>query len=249
MMVSAALALACPVPASAQGLFDIIGHFLGIGRSSPPVERHDGPSASGASHSGPASEATSSAGGAPVAYCVRTCDGRYFPIAKNDNMTPAALCRSMCPAAHTEIYYGNTIENAYSQKGARYTTLANAFVYRDHLVDGCSCNTQNEVGMTSISYRNDPTLRPGDIVMTENGAVVFKGPVGPTHQASDFVPVQKSNRISRAIREKVIAMKAMPTRRSHAQAQAKKPKAQATAEAAKTEQAPGMKSRALGFSD
>ena len=152
----------------------------------------------------------------------------------------------MCPAAQTEIYAGSNIENAVSQKGKRYSSLANAFVYRDKMVDGCSCNAKHELGMARVSYMDDPTLRPGDIVMTENGPVVFKGAVGPTHKMSDFVPVKDSKRLSGSVREKVIAMRAMPARQARTQTQYATTAKEAAAALAKT---PDAKGQALGFAD
>ena len=37
------------------------------------------------------------------AYCVRTCDGRYFPISASDNQSRAASCNSFCPASETKV--------------------------------------------------------------------------------------------------------------------------------------------------
>src|SRR5262249_31011192 len=50
-------------------------------------------------------EATRSEGG--LAYCVRLCDGRYFPIQRHSGTTPAQTCSSSCPASATRIYNGN----------------------------------------------------------------------------------------------------------------------------------------------
>jgi hypothetical protein len=194
----------------------------------------------------PGSEIKPAEGGPQVAFCVRTCDGRYFPMAKSEGVTPAKMCQAMCPAAQTEIYAGSNIENAVSQKGTRYISLANAYLYRDRLVDGCSCNAKRELGMASVNYMNDPTLRPGDIVMTENGPVVFKGAVGPTHKTSDFVPVKDSKRLSSSMRERVIAMKAMPARQTQAHARRATTAKEAAAAFAKTPDADGQ---ALGFAN
>jgi hypothetical protein len=154
-------------------------------------------------------------GGPRVAYCVRSCDGRYFPIAKNASAsTPGQACQSMCPAAQTEIYSGSTIDNAVSTKGAKYSSLANAYLYREKIVSGCTCTGKAPEGVARIDYQNDPTLRAGDIVMTEDGPMVFKGAVAPTHKLSDFVPLRDSRRVSSSTREKVIAMKMMPTRQA-----------------------------------
>jgi hypothetical protein len=236
-------------PAVAEGgLFGAILNALGRAIAPPhhsaplPIEVPGNPLSNAFA---PGSEIKPAEGGPQVAFCVRTCDGRYFPIVKSAEVTLAKMCHAMCPAAETEIYSGSNIENAVSQRGNRYTSLANAFLYREKMVEGCSCNGKSPVGTASIDYRNDPTLRPGDIVMTEDGPVVFRGAVAPAHKMSDFVPVKDSKRVSDSVRTKVIALKAMPTR----QAQAQVKRAATAKEAAAFAETLEKKGRALGFAD
>ncbi len=106
----------------------------------------------------------SSGGGGRVAYCVRLCDGRYFPIQRNANASPAQLCSAFCPAARTQVFNGSQIDHAYAGGGQRYADLENAFVYRQRIVEGCSCNGKDSFGLARLDVASDPTLRPGDIV-------------------------------------------------------------------------------------
>jgi len=66
--------------------------------------------------------------GRSVAYCVRLCDGRYFPMQRRANATSIQLCNAFCPAAKTQIFNGSQIDHAVASNGARYTNLENAFV-------------------------------------------------------------------------------------------------------------------------
>ena len=68
------------------------------------------------------------------AYCVRTCDGRYFPITSSGNQSRADSCSSFCPAAETKVVYGSDIKNAITEGGKPYSDLPNAYRYRDELV-------------------------------------------------------------------------------------------------------------------
>jgi hypothetical protein len=147
-------------------------------------------------------------GGPRVAYCVRTCDGRYFPLAKDAGGANAAkICGALCPTAETKIYSGSNIENAAASDGSRYATLKNAYVYRERLVEGCSCNGGDSAGNTAIDVKTDPTLRPGDIVVTTNGPVVFKGGKGGAYKSSDFSPAADGALLSAKMRDKVTAIK------------------------------------------
>src|SRR5438094_8575119 len=44
------------------------------------------------------SDAGAAGGGGGVAYCVRLCDGRYFPIQRSSGASPVQVCSSFCPA-------------------------------------------------------------------------------------------------------------------------------------------------------
>jgi hypothetical protein len=110
--------------------------------------------------------------GGAQAYCVRTCDGRYFPISATDTQSRAASCNSFCPASETTVVYGGNIENAATENGKPYSELPNAFRYRNELVAGCTCNGKDRTGLAPVGIENDPTLRRGDIVAGADGLMV-----------------------------------------------------------------------------
>ncbi|NOJ41684.1 DUF2865 domain-containing protein [Bradyrhizobium australiense] len=111
-------------------------------------------------------------GGDGQVYCVRTCDGRYFPVSGSDNASKAASCNKLCPASETKLFYGGSIDDATAENGKSYSELPNAFRYRNELVNGCTCNGKDQVGLAQVKIEDDPTLRKGDIVAGENGLLV-----------------------------------------------------------------------------
>jgi hypothetical protein len=111
-------------------------------------------------------------GGGGQAFCVRTCDGRYFPVTASDNASRAASCNSFCPASDTTVFYGSSIDNAAAETGKSYSELPNAFRYRNEIVAGCTCNGKDQIGLAPVKIEDDPTLRKGDIVAGENGLLV-----------------------------------------------------------------------------
>jgi hypothetical protein len=110
--------------------------------------------------------------GGGQAYCVRSCDGRYFPVMGADNQSRAASCSSFCPASDTKVVYGSNIDRAATESGKPYSELPNAFRYRNEIVAGCTCNGKDALGLAEVKIENDPTLRKGDIVAGEAGLVV-----------------------------------------------------------------------------
>ncbi|WP_027573744.1 DUF2865 domain-containing protein [Bradyrhizobium sp. WSM1743] len=107
-----------------------------------------------------------------TAYCVRGCDGRYFPAQGADAESKAQSCKSFCPASETSLVYGSNIDDATTENGKSYSDLPNAFRYRNEIVAGCTCNGKDPVGLAQVKVEDDPTLRKGDIVAGAGGLVV-----------------------------------------------------------------------------
>ena len=101
--------------------------------------------------------------------CVRTCDGYYFPISFStvpsyfgkDEQT----CRQACPGAEVQLYVyrnpGETPENARTPDGAAITELANAFRYRNEIVEGCGCRGPQIAEGPANASRVKMTFSPG----------------------------------------------------------------------------------------
>jgi hypothetical protein len=145
---------------------------------------------------------TAYAGG--QAYCVRTCDGRYFPISASDGQSRAASCNSFCPASETKVVYGSNIDSAATEAGKPYSALPNAFRYRNELVEGCTCNGKDQIGLAPVKIENDPTLRKGDIVAGADGLIVAGRSADKRGASLNFSPVPASVR-SRYQRLPVVA--------------------------------------------
>jgi Protein of unknown function (DUF2865) len=156
-----------PVAHAEDFLSALFGAFTG-GRSHAPLIRLPF-----GNPAGPQDEARPRAAysGGGQAYCVRTCDGRYFPISAPDNQSRAASCNSFCPASETKVVYGGNIDDAATETGKPYSELPNAFRYRSEIVAGCTCNGKDQIGLAPVKIENDPTLRKGDIVVGAGGTL------------------------------------------------------------------------------
>jgi hypothetical protein len=174
-------------PASAQGFFSALFDALS-GRQQP---MRQAPTAYGepGQDGGPAADQRPRVAMSGPAFCVRLCDGRYFPLPRTANATPVQLCNSFCPATKTKVLYGSTIEGSVGADGVRYTGLENALLYRKQFVPSCSCNGKDALGLAHIDIASDPTLRPGDIVATANGLMAYS-PRGRGDHLADFTPVE-----------------------------------------------------------
>lgn len=187
--------LAAAQPATAQGLFDFLfGRSEQRSAPTPPSNANSYADPYGT----PAPERPRYGGGGSaggigarsVAYCVRLCDGQHFPIQHFANATPVEICKAMCPASKTKIYFGSTIDHSVASDGTSYASLDNAYSYRDKLVPDCTCNGKNAFGLAPIDVNKDPTLRPGDMVSTGNGLLAYSGQ--RNRQTAEFTPVDSS---------------------------------------------------------
>jgi hypothetical protein len=190
--VGAAMALSALAAPSAQAEDFLSALFGAFGARRPPATSMPLPFASENNPMAPQNEGAPRAvysGG--QAYCVRGCDGRYFPISAPDNQSRAAACNSFCPASETSVVYGSIIDRAATESGKPYSELPNAFRYRNELVAGCTCNGKDQVGLVPVKIENDPTLRKGDIVAGADGLLVA-GPNGDKRGASlNFSPASE----------------------------------------------------------
>jgi hypothetical protein len=179
-IASLVASLALSSPASA-GFFDRL--FGGLRHA---FEASHPPSAQ--SYADPATDGrmAESRDGPASGYCVRSCDGRYFPVRVQPGLSAADACHSFCPASQTRLYSGSSIDASVATNGARYADLPNAYRYRKEIVSSCTCNGRDAFGLAAIDASTDPTLRPGDIVATGNGLAAYTG--GHGHAAA-FTPV------------------------------------------------------------
>jgi Protein of unknown function (DUF2865) len=153
------------------------------------------PFANGGDPSAAQTDARPRSGGGALAYCVRTCDGRYFPVNGSDNQSRAASCNSFCPASETRVVYGSNIDNAATESGKPYSELPNAFRYRNEIVAGCTCNGKDQVGLAPVSIENDPTLRKGDIVVGAGGLTAAGRGADRRGASLNFSPVSEQVRL------------------------------------------------------
>ena len=125
--------------------------------------------------------------GGGQAWCVRTCDGRYFPVTGTGEQGRATACDNFCPASETKVVYGTSIDTASTDSGKSYSELPNAFRYRNEMVAGCTCNGRDQTGLAPVKIEEDQTLRRGDIVAGANGLVVANSSAGK-RTALNFSP-------------------------------------------------------------
>ena len=130
--------------------------------------------------------------GGGQAFCVRGCDGRYFPAQGSDRESRAASCNSFCPASKTEVVYGSTIDDAATTNGKPYPGLPNAFRYRTEIVAGCTCNGKDQFGLAPVKVEDDPTLRRGDLVASADGLMVAGRSADRRGASLNFTPASKA---------------------------------------------------------
>lgn len=107
--------------------------------------------------------------------CVRMCDGYYFPISYSTSpskfLDDERACQASCPAAEVMLFThrnpGEDINQAVSTGGQQYTSIPNAFKYRQAFDNACTCRRSGESWSQALKSIQDPTAAPGDVVVTE----------------------------------------------------------------------------------
>ncbi|WP_168192732.1 DUF2865 domain-containing protein [Undibacter mobilis] len=201
--ILALVMLALPQPASA-GFFDRLFGSISRAIEGPGAAAVSDPFTSLIDHLGasPDTRIRSENAGPAKAFCVRSCDGHYFPVLSHNGLSAAEACHSFCPATQTKLFVGSDIDYATANDGSRYADMPNAYAYRKQLASNCTCNGRTPFGLAHIDARTDPTLRPGDIVATEAGLLAYTGKgADRSNVAANFTPVQDYNGLSKAMRD------------------------------------------------
>lgn len=114
--------------------------------------------------------------------CMRRCDGYVFPLgrlhARADLPVHAAACAAACPNSPTEVFTlapGRAeLEQSVALDGRPYLRAATANLYRRTRVENCSCQPPGAAALL-MPLADDRTLRPGDVVASEEGADLVAG--------------------------------------------------------------------------
>lgn len=127
-------------------------------------------------------------------YCVRECDGYFFPVGTysgaSDLPNHQRTCNKLCPGAKSTLYImragSDKIEEAVTARGGSlYSRLTAALQRRGDLDRPCSCRAETAAAPANTIYE-DFTLRRGDAVMTPRGVAIFHGGSHYPYDARDF---------------------------------------------------------------
>jgi hypothetical protein len=150
------------------------------------------------------------ASGSGPAFCVRSCDGRYFPLTARGSASPVQLCQAFCPASTTKVFFGSTIEGASSANGERYADSENAYSYRKALRADCTCNGRDSAGLAPVDLALDTSLRAGDVIATTDGLVAYSGVKVGVNQSAEFTPVASYPGLTADVRARLGDIKVAP---------------------------------------
>src|ERR1700686_3296481 len=207
--VLAGLVAVTPRAATAEGLFDLF--FGGLQKQQPaaPPPQANFFADPFSQNQPPGPPPRSIASGSGPAFCVRSCDGRYFPLTAR-NASPAQMCQAFCPASPTKVFFGGNIDSASSANGERYADSENAFAFRKAMRADCTCNGRDPAGLAPVDLTLDPSLRPGDVIATTSGLVAYSGvKLGPG-QSAEFTPIASYPGLTAAVRARLGEMKVAP---------------------------------------
>src|ERR1700716_2181750 len=126
--------------------------------------------------------------------CARSCDGAYFPIsfatAPSRFPDDEKTCKSLCPASEATLFAyrnpGEDMNQAVSISGQSYSSMPNAFRYRNEFVPSCSCKAVGQTWSDALKSIDDKAAaeQQGDIIVTEESAKQMSQPPSKTPRAA-----------------------------------------------------------------
>jgi hypothetical protein len=110
--------------------------------------------------------------------CVRKCDGFYYPMGTGVTQASfagqAELCRAACPGADAELFIqqpNGDIAGAVSLDGTTYSSLPNAFRYRQTYDATCACRNQGQSWSQALAEAEKMLAgRATDVTVTDEKA-------------------------------------------------------------------------------
>jgi hypothetical protein len=198
-----------PCPVAAEGLFDFFfGGAQKPQRAAPPqASFFADPFGNNQQQAAPGQRAAVASSG--PSFCVRSCDGKYFPLMRA-SASPVAMCQSFCPASPTKVFFGSSIDSATAASGERYADSENAYAYRKALRADCTCNGRDPAGLAPVDITLDTSLRAGDVIATTSGLVAYSGVRIGNDQTAEFTPVASYPGLTAEVRTRLGEMRVAP---------------------------------------
>jgi hypothetical protein len=208
----AAATLACsfiltPGSGSAEGLFDF---FFGDAQKQQSRQANFFADPFGLNQQQSAPAPAPRVAGSGPAFCVRSCDGKYFPLTTRGNASSVQTCQAFCPASVTKVFYGSSIDGATASNGERYANSENAYAYRKALRADCTCNGRSPSGLAPVDLAFDTSLRSGDVIATTDGLVAYTGARPGAGHTAEFAPVASYPGLTADVRARLGEMKVAP---------------------------------------
>ncbi len=161
--------------------------------------------------------------------CVRACDGYSFGRAAAYGGFNAAsretACNAACPDAETKLFVlPPGVEDVALAKDARlnetYAQLLAKFRNRETKPASCGCHVASSPNGEAKALLSDPTLRQGDMVVTERGVQVFLGGGALPHKTNEFLALAHTSAVAPAYRGALAAIdKMLKLRPAHTSAE------------------------------
>jgi len=150
--------------------------------------------------------------------CVRACDGHAFGASAAyggyDAASREAACTAACPDAETKLFVlAPGVEDAAKATNARggesYSQYLAKFRDRENKPASCGCHVASNPSSEAKALLSDPTLRQGDMVVTEKGVKVFLGGGVLPHKSTEFFSLAQTSAVAPAHRGALTAIDKM----------------------------------------
>ena len=141
-------------------------------------------------------------------YCVRLCDGRFFPDPAPRRCDPGAGLQLVLPGEpDQDLPWQQHRPRGRAGRQALRRAEHRLRLSREDRRRAAPATARTRSGWSIRRSRNDPTLRPGDIVATKSGLMAYNG--GASADAN-FTPIASYSGLSAELRRKLTETKITP---------------------------------------
>ena len=151
-------------------------------------------------------------------FCVRRCDGAFYPLAVDvlsDWMGDMdRICQAQCPASASAAYAGegaDDVADAVASDGSPYSALPGAFKFRHGSTPACACRAPHQSWADALAGA-DALLEPheGDVTVTAALSAAMARPARSPGKATSAAPVSPG-KVPRRTKAPVVVPPATPS--------------------------------------
>ena len=148
--------------------------------------------------------------GSGPAFCVRSCDGKYFPLTMRGNASPVQTCQAFCPRAPPRCFTAATSTARPRAMASAMPTAKTPSPIARRCAPIAPATAEARPGWRRSISRSTPRCAPATSIATTDGLVAYTGVRLGADQTAEFTPVASYPGLTADVRARLGEMKVAP---------------------------------------